>query len=448
MGGFIRFDSRGHQGLEAHIAIPQKVGNYAPGIEILDVDKICIACYFRPEKYSCDEVREYYDRMILHMVEGLGIEGYQAHNFEGLLKLQKDHNLTHVFMAQTEYEENSAYYEELAETMPVVVIAERNFILPSKSRLLVLRKPFFVLSVVNLLNGRSQENGFGEDGEPGSRPFSCTGVRALAVDDEEMNLVVAKGILGSYGMEVDTCLSGRMAVERCKHTSYDIIFLDHMMPGFDGVETLKCIREMNNGSYLELPVVALTANTISGAREMFKNEGFTEFVPKPIERSVLERALRRVLPKELIQYGEEDSEKEVHTLDEDADLLKPEEGMDDHSHMSRYDLLIRAGINVKMGLDYCCGEEEFYEEMLQMFCSQREERKEEIIAFYEAGNWPDYAVKVHALKSTSLTIGAEELSAYAKSLEMAGKKGDVDYIIEHHPALLRMYDEICESIAG
>lgn len=128
--------------------------------------------------------------------------------------------------------------------------------------------------------------------------------------------------------------------------------------------------------------------------------------------------------------------------------MKPEEGMDDHSHMSRYDLLIRAGINVKMGLDYCCGEEEFYEEMLQMFCSQREERKEEIIAFYEAGNWPDYAVKVHALKSTSLTIGAEELSAYAKSLEMAGKKGDVDYIIEHHPALLRMYDEICESIAG
>ncbi len=450
MGGFIHFDSRGHQGLEAHITIPQKVGNYAPGIEILDVDKICIACYFRPEKYSCDEIREYYDRMILHMVEGLGIEGYQAHNFEGLLKLQKEHKLTHVFMARTEYEENIAYYEELAETMPVVVIVERNYILPPKSRLLLLRKPFFALSVVNLLNGRSQENGFGEDGEPGGRPFSCTGVRALAVDDEEMNLVVAKGVLGSYGMEVDTCLSGRMAVERCKYTSYDIIFLDHMMPGFDGVETLKRIREINNGACLELPVVALTANTISGAREMFKNEGFTEFVPKPIERSVLERVLRRVLPKELIQYGAEplDSDMEAHTLDEDADLLKTEEGMSDHSRTSRYDLLIRSGINVKMGLDYCCGEEEFYEEMLQMFCSQREEREEEIIAFYESGNWPDYAVKVHALKSTSLTIGAEELSAYAKSLEMAGKKGDVDYIKKHHPVLLRMYEEICESITG
>ena len=85
-------------------------------------------------------------------------------------------------------------------------------------------------------------------------------------------------------------------------TSYDVVFLDHMMPGFDGVETLRRIREMDNGSYKDLPVIALTANTISGAREMFRNEGFTEFIPKPIERAVLERVLRRVLPDECIQY--------------------------------------------------------------------------------------------------------------------------------------------------
>ena len=76
------------------------------------------------------------------------------------------------------------------------------------------------------------------------------------------------------------------------------------MPGFDGVETLKRIRELRNGMYQDLPVIALTANTVSGAREMFRNEGFTEFVPKPIERTVLERVLRRVLPKRFIQYGE------------------------------------------------------------------------------------------------------------------------------------------------
>ena len=84
---------------------------------------------------------------------------------------------------------------------------------------------------------------------------------------------------------MDTCLSGKEAIAQCNSVSYDIVFLDHMMPGFDGVETLKKIRELQNGLYQDLPVIALTANTVSGAREMFHSEGFTEFVPKPIERT-------------------------------------------------------------------------------------------------------------------------------------------------------------------
>lgn len=182
---------------------------------------------------------------------------------------------------------------------------EKDFVLDRESRLQVIRKPFSALSVANLLNGEAQEHGFDEAPAPGSRPFSCVGVRVLAVDDEEMNLVVAKGVLGSYGMQVDTCLSGKEAVERCNNIAYDMIFLDHMMPGVDGVETLRRIRGLHNGRYKELPVIALTANTISGAREMFRSEGFTEFIPKPIERSVLERVLRRVLPRNCIQYSGE-----------------------------------------------------------------------------------------------------------------------------------------------
>ncbi len=125
MGGFIYFDSKGQEGLQVHIAIPQAVSDYTPTMVIHDVERLCIACYFRPEKYSCDEVRIYYDNMILHMVEGLGIEGYQAHNFNGLMKLQSSHAVTHVFIAQAEYEENSAYYEELSNKLRVVIIAEK-----------------------------------------------------------------------------------------------------------------------------------------------------------------------------------------------------------------------------------------------------------------------------------------------------------------------------------
>ncbi len=304
MGGFINFESNEQQGLQVHITIPQGVENASPVISIHDPLQLSIACYFRPEKYSSDKVRSYYDRMILHMMEGLSLQGYQVHNFESLLKLMNNRHLTHVFIAQAEYLENQDYYEELAETLKVVVIAEREFMLSRSSRLLVIHKPFFVLSVVNLLNGEVKENGFGEAQAAGRKPFLYDNVRVLAVDDEEMNLKVAKGVLGSYNIQVDTCLSGKEAIERCATTAYDIIFLDHMMPGFDGIETLKHIREMNNGMYQDLPVVALTANTISGAREMFKNEGFTEFIPKPIERAVLERVLRKVLPMGKVQHDE------------------------------------------------------------------------------------------------------------------------------------------------
>lgn len=435
MDGFVHFESKGHQGLQVHITIPQEVADDAPCMTLNNPKEICIACYFRPDKYSCDDVRTYYDRMIQHLMEGLDVEGYQAHNFEGLLKLQRTHKLTHVFITQSEYEENRAYYEELAETLQVVVIAEREYALRRDSRLLLIRKPFFALSVVNLLNGEVKENGFEEAQNAGRKPFSCVGVRALAVDDEEMNLVVAKGVLESYGVQVDTCLSGREAVEMCRTTSYDIIFLDHMMPGVDGVETLRRIREINYGEYQDLPVIALTANTVSGAREMFRNEGFTEFVPKPIERAVLERVLRRVLPKSYIQYGVESVAEDRQPVEEEVPF-------------NPFDVLAEVGINAQRGLDYCCGDENFYLEMLRMFHEQSDAKKKEISSLYEAENWPDYAVKVHALKSNSLTIGAEDLSEFAKALEGAGKKEDIAYIRENHTRLLEMYDDVCRSIAG
>ena len=350
-----------------------------------------------------------------------------------------------------------------------MVIAEREFNLPQDSRLQIIHKPFSALSVANLLNGEMGERGFAEDQAVGRKPFTCVGVRALAVDDEEMNLVVAKGVLGSYGIEVDTCLSGREAVAQCGEVSYDIIFLDHMMPGFDGVETLKKIREIRNGAYQDLPIIALTANTVSGAREMFRSEGFTEFVPKPIERTVLERVLRKVLPKSCIQYSARPAGQTA--AENDAEIAPAEEPLEPADVQARpeepaeppetpdlpepadsgpsicYDQLAQAGVNVELGLDYCAGDEDFYREMLRMFWAQSEEKRAEIISFYESANWADYAVKVHALKSTSLTIGAEALSAQAKELELAGKQGDAAFIRERHAGLLEAHEKLCARIA-
>ena len=252
---------------------------------------------------------------------------------------------------------------------------------------------------------------------------------------------------------------------QCSRNAYDIVFLDHMMPGVDGVETLKRIRELRGGIYQDLPVIALTANTVSGAREMFRSEGFTEFVPKPIERTVLERVLRKVLPKDSIQYSTQTNENAGAALPEPTEQLnQPEQPqvleapeapkvleapeVPEGKPSLPYEELTKAGVNVDLGLDYCGGEEDFFREMLRIFYAQGADKRAELAALYESANWPDYAIKVHALKSTSLTIGAEKLSAYAKELELAGKKKDTAYIREHHPILLRQYEELCEHFAG
>lgn len=499
IGGFIYFESEIGKGLRVHVSIPQKVEDARPSMELENPDQIRIACYLKADKYSRKEVKDYYDSMIGHMVAGFGIEGYRLYHFEELERLQMNHHLTHLFIAQEEYEENTAYYEEVGKTICVVVIANKKFSLQQGSRMALVYKPVNQLVIANLLNGDFGGHDILE-GVIDNRPFTCDGIHALVVDDEQMNLVVAQGILNSYGMKIDTCLSGEEAVQKCINTEYDLIFLDHMMPGIDGVETLKRIREIKNGVYQKLPIIALTANAVSGAREMFKNEGFTEFVPKPIERTVLERALRRALPEQKIHYSDLTKETEndvevqetediveVHETGDSVKINEMEDGVqvyeiengvgvgtedtveiyeaEDAKEVSDmgqdspapdtssaggkalFDKLKQAGINVELGLMYCGDLEDFYIEMLQIFFTQSKEKQEEIISLYEAGDWRDYAVKVHALKSTSKTIGAEQLSEQALNLEMAGKEDNESFIRENHPNLLKTYQSLCSLIA-
>ena len=183
---------------------------------------------------------------------------------------------------------------------------------------------------------------------------------------------------------------------------------------------------------------------------MFRNEGFTEFIPKPIERSVLERVLRRVLPESCLLYDtmpaaeqpvQEAAEEETKSTSDTRENTTEEA-------LPAYGSLVRVGVNAGLGLEYCAGDDAFYLEMLRMFHDQRVEKTAELNALYESANWEDYGIKAHALKSTALTIGAEELSGKAKELELAGKRADETFIRENHPVLMQMYEEVCESIAG
>ena len=169
--------------------------------------------------------------------------------------------------------------------------------------------------------------------------------------------------------------------------------------------------------------------------------------------------LRRVLPNRFIQYAEGPVEEAAPEpaeapapvpeapAPEEAAAVQPEEAPEDGTALP-CGRLTQAGINVELGLNYCGGDEDFFREMLRMFHAQSGDKKAEIVALYEAANWPDYAIKVHALKSTALTIGAEALSAQAKEQELAGKRGNADFVLAHHAALMEAYDALCAQIAG
>lgn len=145
--------------------------------------------------------------------------------------------------------------------------------------------------------------------------------------------------------------------------------------------------------------------------------------------------------------ADETDETDEDQIDEIEDEYEYDESAVGNRPAFSFVPLARIGVNIQLGLDYCCGEDDFYLEMLQMFYSQAEEKKMELESLYESANVEDYTVKVHALKSTSMTIGAETLAEQARLLEQAGKKKNMEYIRHGHPILLRLYDEVCEAIA-
>ena len=165
-------------------------------------------------------------------------------------------------------------------------------------------KPLYAYPVIKILNeGKTVKNI--EFSESIYRP-KFKGVKALIVDDEPMNLVVATSLFSDYDIVIDTAGSGREAINKFNNGDYDIVFMDHMMPEMDGVEAMKIIKKMAQEMYKNILVVALTANAVSGAREMFMKEGFDGFIAKPINMSEFERVMMQILPDSLIDKGGEE----------------------------------------------------------------------------------------------------------------------------------------------
>ncbi|MBR1729821.1 MAG: response regulator [Selenomonadaceae bacterium] len=271
--------------------------------------------------------------------------------------------------------------------------------------------------------------------------FVAPNAKILVVDDNEMNLLVATSLLKVTKIQVDTADSGASALKKMSAKHYDLIFLDQMMPELDGIQTLKLAKEMEENKSKGVPMIALTANAVAGAREMFLKEGFDDYLSKPIDAVALENMLMEYLPKNLLQEPTEENEKNISK----AQNKNP-------TPQNNYDLL-----NVNLGLQYSAGMEDMYRNVLEMFCKLKDEKKSKIQEAFNNKNWNDYTTFVHALKSTSLSIGGEKISALAKQLEESGKilidestsesdKQQAEkFIVNNNSEAMQLYDKVVDE---
>ena len=258
--------------------------------------------------------------------------------------------------------------------------------------------------------------------------FSAAGAKILVVDDNSMNLKVIRGILKYNEVVPDLADSGHECLELVAKNHYDIIFLDHMMPEMDGIETLKKIQaeHLAEGTV----IVALTANAISGAREFYLKSGFNDYLTKPINPAELDSMLQKYLSKNLNAENISETVDAENFNDTEKKLLAE----------------ICPEINLAAAMACCMDSKEFFIEMLQEFFDGN--KTAELNKNFAAEDWKNYRILAHALKSTSLVIGAESFSEKAKAQEFAAKDNRIEELKNNHAEFIISYENLLNQIGN
>lgn len=284
-------------------------------------------------------------------------------------------------------------------------------------RITVINKPLYSLNFCQAIK-REKQAGFLKEAD--GIYFRAPKAHILIVDDNQMNLKVAVGLLDPMGMQIDTAENGKQAVERVQKEHFDLVFMDHMMPVMDGVEATQRIRALGGAYADELPIIALTADAMSGAKAEFVAAGMNDFVAKPIEMKEITAKLKQYLPKEkIVKMEDEESSQSVQKKEEDS---IPE----------------IQGLHVSEGIA-ACGSKELYLELLGDYYKMINIKATKIEKCLSDGLLRDYTIEVHALKTTSRMIGALELSEQFRELEALGNQEDQKVLEERTPEVLEYY---------
>lgn len=280
----------------------------------------------------------------------------------------------------------------------------------------IMNKPLYSLNFCQMINGEKVTVEKEED----FLCFIAPDAKLLIVDDHEMNLKVAKGLLEPLQVQIDTAENGKQAIEKIKKHHYDIVLMDHMMPVMDGVEATREIRKLEGEYFKELPIIALSANATTEARELFQNNGFFDFVPKPIKLKELCGCIRRWLPLGMVII----EGPELKAVTEAGQRAEDE--------------LVIEGLDVKEGIQNS-GTKELFLSLLGDFYKLIDQKSTKVEKCLADGLIRDYTIEVHALKSTARMIGAMELSEKFYRLEQLGNAEDEKTLALETPDVLSLY---------
>lgn len=413
MGGSIDVRSVYGAGSIFSVEIPQKVKDFSPCIRIENKDKKNILLCIK-EREQLNAVSE--------ELSSLGLKFTPMQDISALSMVEID-EFSDILIDLNEYNANRISLNRT--NAPISIISEPGAHPDSENpEIKRIYRPVTVISLLNLFGGTSVLSDSRKN--PLYKQFYAPDADILVVDDNSTNLLVAKRLISLYGTRIDTAESGIQALKMVQKKDYDIVFMDHMMPELDGIETAQAIRSLG-GKYTKLTIVALTANVISGAAELFRESGMDDFLGKPIEMSELNRVLSRYIPEE----------KQIRREDEPE--IKPEKGNADFSEK----LKNISGLDIEAALNQCNNDLALLSDILRSAATTPTVKK--LREAYEKLDLRSYTIYVHGIKGALRNVGMKELGDLAYELELAGKREDMEYIISHHAPFMDKFNTFAEE---
>ncbi|MBR1597325.1 MAG: response regulator [Lachnospiraceae bacterium] len=487
MDGTIEVESVYGEGTTVTIDVPQRIIDGNPSLS-LKQKGISVLTFVLSQNELFKQREGFYRSASRRMWGGLSVHYEFVNTFEDFKSAVEHGNATHVMLDVEAYRTNREFMHELVKRLKVFVYCDSRYTFDFGEDIYGINIPFSATTIISAINGEAFYNELTYE-EPLETSFIIPKANILVVDDNEINRKVAEGILKLYKANCILVSGGREAISVLESMDIDLVFMDHMMPELDGIETTKIIRQRGTEKYRNVPIVAMTANVVNDVKQMFLKSGFQDFLAKPISVKDVGAVLKHWLPRALIEYEPEGDTKPERSygvgnvphdtvagdtvagnpVSSDAvtggtvigdpvtgnsvgktvtarDFVaavehKKHETIDDTKQTRDYVFL-----DGEKALENMGGQRDLYKELLEYCLELEEKRWNDIQEMFDKKDWKEYTILVHALKGGMRSLGIEELAIAAQGQEFACKEDRIDDAIAGHGSLKELYDWTHRSI--